>query len=69
MVEIFRTGIKSRSQAEDTLEAMMHEFPDYKMNFDLDDRENILRVEGLQIHIQEILLFMNTLQYECYWIE
>jgi len=46
MVEVFKTTVDNLPQAYRLLEAMHRAFPGYQINFDLDDCDNILRVEN-----------------------
>lgn len=45
-VEVFKTNVKENDQANDLLQVLYSCFPDHEINFDLDDRDNILRVES-----------------------
>ncbi|HTN08353.1 hypothetical protein [Agriterribacter sp.] len=46
LVEVFKTNVELETQAAKLLEALVDYFPAYKINFDLDDCDNILRVES-----------------------
>ena len=46
MVEVFRTNISSEIKAKQVLKILNSEFPNYKVDFDLEDCDNILRVEN-----------------------
>ena len=45
MVEVFKTNVKSHVQADMLIDQMRKAFIDYEVNFDLEDCDNILRVE------------------------
>lgn len=45
MVEVFRTNIDTESKADCILERLQGAFPHSKINFDLEDCDNILRME------------------------
>lgn len=45
MVEVFKTDVTNRSHADEVIDEIHKRFADYKANFDLDDCDNILRVE------------------------
>ncbi|CAN5507569.1 hypothetical protein BH23BAC1_BH23BAC1_24540 [soil metagenome] len=45
MVEVFKTNVKAREQANVLLEKIHHSFPFISANFDLEDCDKILRVE------------------------
>lgn len=45
MVEVFKTDIISNAEADLVLSQLLITYPHYKINFDLEDSDNILRVE------------------------
>lgn len=45
MVEVFKTNVNNLSDAKEVLTALYAEFPQAVINFDLEDEDNILRVE------------------------
>ena len=45
IVEVFKTNINRRSQANKLLEAIHKTFHNHKANFDLEDCDRILRVQ------------------------
>ena len=54
MVEIFKTNVDDHSQAQQIIALLTHHFPAFFINFDLHDRDKILRVKGESIPINEI---------------
>ena len=46
MVEIFKTDVKSRIRSKKIIAMLNKSFPSYKINFDLDDCDKILRIES-----------------------
>lgn len=46
MVEVFRTNVIDPSDATYIISQIRKKFSTYKVNFDLDDCDNILRVES-----------------------
>ena len=57
MVEVCKTNIKSTKQANQLLAEAHKRFPEYEMNFDLEDCDNILRIESTaqQIDLNTLL--------------
>ncbi|GHE71302.1 MULTISPECIES: hypothetical protein [Roseivirga] len=45
-IEVFKTNVSSQAQAALIKTSILHHFPHLDVNFDLEDRDNILRVEG-----------------------
>ena len=56
MVEVFKTNVKLRSQADMLLEEIHTSFKTYKANFDLEDCDNILRVMSNDERIEQAKL-------------
>ena len=46
MVEVFKTNVENCEQAKDLLDAIHSTFIDYRANFDLEDCDKVLRIEG-----------------------
>ncbi|UPL49249.1 hypothetical protein [Hymenobacter sublimis] len=56
MVEVFKTNVRARRHARLILDQIHQNFQDYHANFDLEDCDNILRVECRGSFIQPSLL-------------
>jgi hypothetical protein len=54
-VEVFKTNVETGEQAEQLITLIVQNFPQYAVNFDLDDCDRILRVKS-SISIQEASL-------------
>lgn len=60
-VEIFKTDVKNTAKAKECIRILSSRFPGHQIDFDLEDRDNILRMEGNStdtyavIHILEVL--------------
>ncbi len=46
MVEIFKTTVEEVSKANIIVGKLLQKFPTYRINFDLNDHDRILRVES-----------------------
>lgn len=69
MVEIFKTDVIKKNKANEILTELQHEFPNLKINFDLDDCDRILRVEGQGIAVEQIILRMRAQNHSCELLE
>lgn len=56
MVEVFRTNVKDHNQAEMLLQQIHQTFHNFQASFDLEDCDNILRVESSSETISSFLL-------------
>ena len=62
MVEVFKTGVRTKKEANFILKKLRLMFPHYKINFDLEDCDNILRVETEvnMINDQDVIHLVNS---------
>jgi len=65
MVEVFKTNVGNKNQAEQILKALKKNFPRLKINFDLDDCDKILRVEGENLSSGAIIELMKSNKFLC----
>jgi hypothetical protein len=65
MVEVFKTNVENKNQAEQILKALKKNFPRVKINFDLDDCDKILRVEGEDLSSGAIIELMKSNKFLC----
>ncbi len=56
MIEVFATDINDQSCAQKILDFLSSEFPDYEVNIDLHDCDNILRVVCRDSEIDSVKL-------------
>lgn len=70
-VEIFKTNVRYKGKANKIIASLNALYPAYKINFDLEDVDNILRVEAyqLQINTSNIINAMIDWGYSCERIE
>lgn len=61
MVEIFRTTVQEENQARSIIHYFQTIYPDYQINFDLEDCDKILRIEGEEIQVPDIIRHANTM--------
>ncbi|HEX7366323.1 MAG TPA: hypothetical protein VF273_04460 [Pelobium sp.] len=63
LVEIFSTNVTDQHHADCLLAQLKLYFPDYEINFDLDDCDNILRIKSndATIEIAGIVEFLGKL--------
>lgn len=64
-VEIFKTNVTDHHNAVQVLLHLQPAFPGKMFNFDLEDCDCILRVEGTAIDISQILKAVHELGYSC----
>lgn len=65
MIEIFKTNIKQQNLADTIMEAIRKEFADFTINFDLNDRDCVLRIEGDNIDNEKIIKMVEGFGISC----
>lgn len=65
MIEVFKTSIECQCAAKQIDLLLTERYPDFKINFDLEDCDRILRIEAEDIPIQEVLSLVKRLNIKC----
>lgn len=65
MVEIFKTNIDEQQQAEVLLKLLSKTFPEFKINFDLEDCDKVLRIEGSNVVPEKIIDLLEANAHCC----
>lgn len=65
VVEVFKTNVQRESDKNYVVAIIQTHFPDYKINFDLEDCDKILRIEGVELQCDNIIDYVNCLGYTC----
>ena len=65
MVEVFKTNLQQHELAEQLACTLRGRLGFCKINFDLEDCDKILRVEGKQICVNSIIEILNTRGLDC----
>ena len=69
IIEVFKTNVTDASQADQLVALLSQCFPGSRINFDLHDCDNILRVEGRNFNIQEIMTIVQERGFSCTVLE
>jgi predicted RNA binding protein with dsRBD fold (UPF0201 family) len=65
MVEVFKTNVQQTELATQLASALSQRFPFLKINFDLEDCDKILRIEGGQVCVETVIKLLSSQGYEC----
>ncbi|HET7115321.1 MAG TPA: hypothetical protein VFI29_02445 [Hanamia sp.] len=65
MIEVFKTNVQEVERSNRLLQRLLYHFPDNKINFDLEDCDKILRVEGENISPGKIMELLNEEGHFC----
>lgn len=69
MVEVFVTNVKRVAAAKEIVALLRRNFPESKINFDLEDRDKVLRVEGEDFQPGKIVMLVNETGFHCQVME
>jgi hypothetical protein len=69
MVEVFKTNVDQMSQACRLLSVLYQHFPESRINFDLEDCDRVLRVEGKNIPAEKVLTLVRENGFSCMELE
>ncbi len=69
MVEVFKTNVQKASEANKIISQLNRFFPDSKINFDLEDCDRVLRVEGRNITVEKVVELVEKHGFNCAELE
>ena len=69
MVEVYKTNVRHKRQARRLLNVLAKQFPMFRINFDLEDCDKILRVEGKNIPQEKIAKLVTENGYQCDFLD
>jgi len=65
MIEVFKTNVETIDDSKLVLGILTENYPETTINFDLDDCDNILRVEGNNLIIEQIISIIMAEGFYC----
>ncbi len=65
MIEVFKTNVYEAEKSKIIIQKLHEYFPENETNFDLDDCDKILRVEGAYILSEKIMAVLNDEGHFC----
>ena len=65
MVEVFKTNVQKKAQSKMLVSILSETFPSSKINFDLSDCDNVLRVEGDDMEALRIMILVKEYGFSC----
>jgi hypothetical protein len=64
-VEVFKTDVQNVAQSVKLIRKLRQHIPGIEINFDLDDCDRVLRIEGGHIPVPRVIKLMNNNGYYC----
>lgn len=65
MIEVFKTNVQEFSEAQQLVALLRTHFPGSRINFDLDDCDKVLRVEGNNLRIEKVMTLITEKGFLC----
>jgi hypothetical protein len=69
MVEVFKTNVQESCEADKLVHILLRHFPDCKINFDLEDCDKVLRVEGKNLVAVQLKTLVQENGFSCMELE
>jgi hypothetical protein len=69
MVEVFKTNVEGHAAADTLICLLQQYFPCHRINFDLEDCDRILRIEGDDLIVSRIVHLVNKQGFSCHVLE
>ncbi len=69
MVEVFKTNVRKVDHASQIVAILLEHFPGSKINFDLEDCDKILRVEGHNFLTDKVKMLVEQNGFDCSVLE
>lgn len=65
MIRVFATNLKNPTEADFLVKEILIAYPQHRVNFDLEDCDNILRIEGTDFSSDSVVNILKENGYEC----
>ncbi len=65
MIEVFKTSVREHTSAQKIMNVLQKHFPGSKINFDLGDCDNVLRMEGENLLPCSIIKLLQSHGFIC----
>lgn len=69
MIEVFKTSVETTNDANRIIHLLLQQFPGSRINFDLQDCDKILRVDGNDFHTETIIMLVKENGFHCSILE
>jgi hypothetical protein len=69
MIEVFKTNVQTTNEAYGLVSLLLQHFPGSRINFDLQDCDRILRIEGKDFCTNQVMLLVNKNGFSCEILE
>lgn len=64
-IEVFKTNVDDLRLASELKMVLLHHFPASRVNFDLQDCDRVLRIEGSDFNADKVLQLLQSRGFAC----
>jgi hypothetical protein len=64
-IEVFKTNVFDREDAERMVATLSVNFPGSRINFDLHDCDKVLRIEGPDFTVEKVVILVKQNGFDC----
>lgn len=65
MIVVFATNISNKDTAREVIETLLEKYSNFIFSIDVEDCDNVLRVEGSFFKRTDIIAFVQALGFDC----
>lgn len=65
MIRAYKTDVQSPQIAADIINELLKEYPDFRVNFDLQDCDHVLRIEGTEFETEQVTSLVGKFGSAC----
>ena len=65
MIEVFKTNVEQDLEAKEIVSLLLEHFPESRINFDLEDCDKILRIEGGNFLADKVMMMVGERGFVC----
>lgn len=69
MIEVFKTNVETAGDASSIIQMLLRHFPASRINFDLQDCDKVLRVEGKDFSSDKVMTLLRENGFHCAILE
>ena len=69
MIEVFKTNVETSGDASKMVQMLLQHFPGSRINFDLQDCDRVLRVEGKEFSVEKVMRLLKETGFYCSILE
>ena len=65
MIRAYKTDVQNQQIADDIINALLKKSPDFRVNFDLQDCDHVLRIEGTEVETEQVTSLVEKFGSSC----